>query len=212
MILTLIERLRCKRVVLASSSPRRRQLLGDILKLPVHVQPSSFPEDLRHDDFPHPAGYVAATAEAKARDVWSAAAESTDLLVAADSVVIVDGLILEKAGSPSQAREMLKRMSGRSSTVITAVVLIVPGDADPVVRVLVEETHVHFAAIPEEELDAYVADRAAWEGKAGAYGIQDVASVFIPRIEGDYYNVMGFPIHRFCVGVRDLVDTGLLKL
>ena len=220
MILDILPQLRHLRLVLASASPRRRDLLRDILGLEPEVRPSTFAEDLPHADFPSAAEYALATATEKCVRVYEeVAAEGgvqVALLIGADSIVVsADGKILEKAGDAASAAAMLRTLSGSVSHVTTALILVTPPDAGehaPHVWRHAETTTVHFATLSEAEIAAYVAQPKAWEGKAGAYGIQDLAAAFIERIDGDYYTVMGLPVHRLACAIRQLVDEGRIAL
>jgi septum formation protein len=221
MLLQLIEQLRQQRIVLASQSPRRKELI-ERLGLAVDIRPSTFAEDLDKASFASPAEYAVATATAKAVDVFEALRRDGGgdrpcaMVIASDTIVVAPGgAIFEKAATAAAAKEMLLRLSGDSSTVHTGVALLFPaagaGAAAPYeVRTFSETTVVRFAAVSAAEADCYVADEAAWRGKAGAYGIQDRASVFIEGIDGDYYNVMGFPVHRFSATVAQCVQDGLI--
>ena len=173
-------------IVLASASPRRRELLGRF-GIPFRVIPARGEEKA-------PAGLspgelVRALAEHKAAEV--AAGEPESVIVAADTVVEIDGEILGKPGTPERAAEMLRRLSGRTHRVWTGV-CVRQGE-----RVLsaAEETAVRFHPLTEEEIAAYVATGEPLD-KAGAYGYQDRACLFVERIEGDYFNVVGLPMER----------------
>ena len=173
-------------IVLASASPRRRELLGRF-GIPFRVIPARGEEKA-------PAGLspgelVRVLAEHKATEV--AAGEPESVIVAADTVVEIDGEILGKPGTPERAAEMLRRLSGRTHRVWTGV-CVRQGE-----RVLsaAEETAVRFHPLTEEEIAAYVATGEPLD-KAGAYGYQDRACLFVERIEGDYFNVVGLPMER----------------
>ena len=149
----------------------------------------------------------------------TAPAHRTDLLIAADSIVVTqNGDILEKAETREDARRMMRTLSGSSHSVITGLVLFVRtsdnSDDEKVCYVLehAETTKVTFEIITDEEMELYL-DSDLWKGKAGAYGIQDLASVFIPKIEGDFYTVMGFPLCAFNKLVKQLMaDKRFAKL
>lgn len=150
--------------------------------LPAHID-----ETVRDGEAPEV--YVRRVAEEKARVVR--AQRPGAIVLAADTTVVVDGLILGKPEDRDDARRMLMRLSGRSHQVITAVTLIAPEAAEPSSRV--ETTVVDFAAITPAELDWYVGTGEPMD-KAGAYAIQGGASRFITRIEGSYSNVVGLPV------------------
>ena len=173
-------------IVLASASPRRRELLGRF-GVPFRVIPARGEEKA-------PAGLspgelVRCLAEHKAAEV--AAGEPESVIVAADTVVEIDGEILGKPGTPERAAEMLRRLSGRTHRVWTGV-CVRQGE-----RMLsaAEETAVRFRPLTEQEIAAYVATGEPLD-KAGAYGYQDRACLFVERIEGDYFNVVGLPMER----------------
>ena len=171
-------------LILASQSPRRRELLA-MLGLDFEVITANIDEAM--DPALPPEANVAGVAEAKARAVG--AAHPGRLILAADTIVVVDGQILGKPHSPQAARDMLQSLSGRSHTVMTGFCLWQDGRSD----VHVEQTRLRFKPLSRAEIDAYVATGSPMD-KAGAYGIQDQAAVFVEALEGDYYNVMGLPL------------------
>ncbi len=170
-------------LVLASRSPRRQ----DILKsagIPFTVRPAEVDETpLPHED---PRAYVLRLAAAKARAVESA---DGDIVLGADTVVVVDGSILGKPTNPADAARMLESLSGRVHTVLTGVCL------RSAARELAaaEATAVRFLPRTAAEIREYIASGEPMD-KAGAYAIQGLASRFIDRIEGCYFNVVGLPI------------------
>ncbi|KAJ2340383.1 hypothetical protein GGH91_004189 [Coemansia sp. RSA 2671] len=201
-------------VVLASGSPRRRELL-DRLNLNYKVIPSNFAEDLDKSKFASAADYVISNAEIKAQDVFSRIRGQTDkpvLVIGSDTVVVSpSGEILEKPASPQDAAETLKSLSGKTNIVYTGVCLIV-GSADAgkvIIEKAVESTEVTFNDLDDEMLEAYVATGEPTD-KAGSYGYQANACFFIKEIKGDYYSVMGFPCARFYQMLRDLHQRGVL--
>jgi septum formation protein len=177
-------------LVLASQSPRRREILTQagfhfIVRVPGIDKVRSGTES--------PADYVHRLALEKAR---AAAASPEEFVLAADTVVVVDGAVLEKPGSVFEAGEMLRRLSGRSHVVLTGVCLLHGGQEWSGV----ESTSVFFSAMTEDELRGY-AESGEPMDKAGAYAIQGLASKFIERVEGCYFNVVGLPIslvYRLC--------------
>ncbi len=171
-------------IILASSSPRRRELLTliglDFIVLPSEadeVQPVGLP----------PAQYVEALALQKARPV--ADAHPNDCVIGADTIVWLDGDILGKPHTPEIAARYLARMQGRTHTVYTGVAVLKNGRAD--VRHC--ETDVTFRPMTPVEIDAYVATGEPLD-KAGAYGVQGPGAVFVERVEGNYFNVIGMPL------------------
>lgn len=194
-------------LVLASQSPRRRQLL-ERLHVPFTVQPSAVDETL-------PAGLAPeAAVEALARQKAHAVAQEHPgaLTLGADTIVVLDRTVLEKPADAAEASAMLRRLSGRTHTVFTGLALVHPAsgrDAEAH-----EATEVTFAALSEAEIEAYVATGSPLD-KAGAYGIQDdLGALFVAGIHGDYYNVVGLPLHRLYRVLRehfsDLLDTRLV--
>ena len=172
-------------VVLASGSPRRRELLGQMGIENFEVLPAqgeeTAPEGLAPD------ALVARLALQKAREVAALRPEAT--VIGADTVVALDGRVLGKPSDEEEAREMLSALSGRRHQVYTGMAVLSGGQ----VFTHVECTQVEFRPLTAEEIAAYVATGESMD-KAGAYGIQGRACVFIRGIQGDYYNVVGLPV------------------
>jgi septum formation protein len=185
-----------KKLVLASSSPRRKLLLRQI-GLEFEARESGVPED--HDELSPPDETVRRLALAKARAV--AAQETSAYVIGADTVVVLDGRLLGKPKDAAEASAMLRRLSGRRHTVYTGVAFVErPSDRS---RVDVVTTEVEFRNLGEEEILAYVRSGSPMD-KAGAYGIQDdFGAVFVSAIEGCFYNVVGFPLSRFYVDFQE---------
>lgn len=184
------------RLVLASQSPRRRELLT-LVGLAHEVRPADVDETPHEDEQPVP--HAERLARAKAETL--AARERDAVVVAADTIVVIDGLILGKPADAHDARAMLRRLAGRTHTVFTAVAVARGG------RTVsgVEEVQVTFRALDDAEIAAYVATGEPMD-KAGSYGIQGFGATIVERIEGDYFAVMGLPLVRL---VRLLGDVGL---
>ncbi len=184
-------------LVLASASPRRQELLRNAGIL-FEVQAAQIPEE------PLPQETPQACAERLARDKALAVARQRpdDIVLGADTVVVVDGQILGKPSDPADASRMLRMLSGRQHQVITGVALVAGGQWS----VASETTSVTMLEITNEEIAEYAAGGEPMD-KAGAYAIQGVASRWIPRIEGDYSNVVGLPI---ALVWRMLKQAGLL--
>ena len=181
------------RLILASASPRRRELLAQAGFI-FTVESADVDESRRVNE--EPAAYVLRLAVEKAQAVFARrAAEDvgdTPLIVlGADTTVVCDGQILAKPADAADAMRMLRRLSGRTNQVLTGVAAVTRAG----VVSGVETTEVVFAPIPESDLAAYCATDEPLD-KAGAYGIQGYAARWIPRIDGDYFNVMGLPIAR----------------
>lgn len=176
-------------LVLASRSPRRRQLL-DLLGFAFSVEGSPAEEHVPAGAAPNEA--ACAMARQKARPV--AEAHPDALVLAADTVVAFEGTLLQKPTGPDDARRMLRTLSGTVHRVCTGGALWHLATERRVA--FSEETHVHFATLANAEIDAYVATGGPLD-KAGGYGIQDGwGAVFVERIEGHYHNVVGLPLRR----------------
>jgi len=177
-------------IILASSSPRRKELM-DMLGLPYVVESSSAEETLPEGIVPAEA--VEMLALRKAADVSEMNGEA--LVIGADTIVAVDNMILGKPVDEKDALRMLLLLQGRRHQVYTGVALI---DGSTGRRHVSHEiTEVEFRTVSKEEALGYVGTGES-EGKAGAYAIQGLASVFIRRIEGDFFNVVGLPVYRLC--------------
>jgi septum formation protein len=170
-------------LVLASKSPRRQQILLDA-GIPFVVRAADVPEERRPGE--SAADYVRRLAQEKAFAVPMTAGE---VILGADTVVVVDGLVLEKPRDASDAMRMLGLLSGREHEVITGFCL--RSDTRKIVDVAT--TRVRFVPLTREEMEAYVASGEPMD-KAGAYAIQGLASKFIDRVEGSYSNVVGLPV------------------
>ena len=185
------------RLILASASPRRAEILQSA-GLPFIVLSSAV------DETPIPGEsakqIVRRLALAKA-ELVAARAVGPAIVIAADTVVTLDGAILGKPRTTEDARLMLEKLSGRTHSVITGVALIRLPDAER--SEFIETTHVHFAALEDEEIIRYLSSGEPFD-KAGAYAIQGRAGRYIPRIEGCYYNVVGLPLARLCAALFEL--------
>lgn len=175
------------RIVLASSSPRRRDLLRSA-GFEVIVRPAGIDE--LSDGLP-PGDLVAANAERKARHV--SAGSAGELVLGADTVVVIDGEILGKPRDRAHAAEMLSRLSGRVHEVLTGVCLIRGGSQER--YLFVESTRVSFRPLDAAAIAAYLADINPLD-KAGSYAAQDDRGRLIERIEGSLENVVGLPVAR----------------
>ena len=176
------------RLVLASASPRRAELLR-AAGLFAEAIPSGVHEALDPEDTPD--GYVRRIAQLKAETVLSRAGGRPVLGV--DTVVVVDNQVLDKPEGGEQARHMLRILSGREHLVMTGICLINPAAASGRVQTGVSRTKVEFAVLTDEEIDWYVATGEPAD-HAGAYAIRGLASRFVKRIEGSCSNAAGLPI------------------
>lgn len=173
------------RIVLASRSPRRHDLLN-LIGIEHDVVPADIDERVRGRERP------SRHAERLAREKAAAAAADRDenlIAIGADTIVLIDGKILGKPTSAVDAGSMLSLLSGREHTVVTAVAVA----RGRKVRSAVEEVLVKFRKLSDEEIDAYIATGEPMD-KAGAYGIQGYGATIVERIKGDYFAVMGLPL------------------
>lgn len=172
-------------VILASQSPRRRELLG-LFRIPFTVRAADIDETM---DPALPAEQeVARVSRAKA---MVTPAKEEDVVIAADTIVVCNGKTLGKPKSEAQAVEMLTMLSGRDHQVMTGLTV----RKEDTCRTVTEITHLHFRKLSQREILDYVATGEPMD-KAGAYGIQGGAALFVERLDGDYYNVMGLPVCR----------------
>jgi septum formation protein len=139
-------------------------------------------------------------ADAKA-ELVAARAVGPAIVIAADTVVLLDGQVLAKPVTSNDARNMLVKLSGRTHSVVTGVTLIRLPDAER--RTFVETTQVHFATLSGDEISRYLSTEEPFD-KAGSYAIQGRAGRYIPRIEGCYFNVVGLPLSRLCHTLAEL--------
>lgn len=175
-----------KNIILGSKSPRRQELLRGLdIKFTIEAKDTdeSFPPDM---DLRKIAVYLA---EKKA-DAF--ALNDDDLVITADTVVLIGNRILEKPGTTHEAHQMLRALSGNQHTVITGVCM---KDTDKKVC-FDDTTEVHFASLSDAEIEYYI-DRCKPFDKAGSYGVQEwVGYVAVYKMEGSFYNVMGLPVHK----------------
>ncbi len=185
------------RIILASQSPRRSQLLT-LIGIAHEVMPADIDE--RYRDGEVPVAHAERLAREKGQAVAARAPEA--IIIAADTIVVIDGMVLGKPESESGAARMLERLSGRTHTVFTAVAAARGGRLESGV----EAVTVTFRALDAAMIAEYIATREPMD-KAGAYGIQGYGAAIVERINGDYFAVMGLAIGRMVellarVGVR----------
>lgn len=209
---SLLPKLSSWKVVLASASPRRFEILTSVGLNPI-VMPSTFDEDL--DKAAHvaaPGGYALATCYEKAKEVFTKVstdesfASSPILLISADTIVVSpDNEILEKAADDADAIRMLQSLNNRTHSTYTGVTMIVRSPAGVVMeKKFIEETKVTFGDLSADQIAGYVSSQD-YRGKAGAYGIQSLGGSLISGISGDFYNVMGLPKHQVCRQLLELM-------
>ena len=187
------------KLILASASPRRAELLR-AAGIEFDVVPADIDETMDADEWPD--GYVRRIAQTKAEAVRERAAGRP--VLAADTIVIVDGQVLGKPADANDAKRMLRLLSGREHIVMTAVHLVCESKS----QTSVERTVVEFAPLTGAEIDWYVASGEPMD-KAGAYAIQGLASRFATRINGSYSNVVGLPVavvHQLCTNAGLLIS------
>jgi len=175
-------------LVLASASPRRQELLRNA-GIRFVVEATSIPEVARDGELPQ--DFAERMAREKAETVFRN--RPKDFVLGADTVVVIDNMILGKPRDPADAARMLRLLSGRTHEVITAVCLMGPSSKAGFQDTRSETTSVTISELSDEDIRSYVAAGEPLD-KAGAYGIQGMASRWIPRIEGDYFNVVGLPV------------------
>lgn len=188
-----------EKIILASQSPRRRELM-EMLGLPFEVMVSEAEEKITGTD---PA---VVTEELSARKAAAVAAEIQEgIVIGADTVVALQGRILGKPADRAGAEAMIRSLQGQSHMVYTGVTLIRKRDGHTKARTFSEGTRVHVAAMSDSEIQAYLDTDEPYD-KAGAYGIQGIFGKHIAGIEGDFYNVVGLPVHRLYQELKKLGD------
>lgn len=172
-------------LILASQSPRRKELMG-LFHIPFAIRVADIDETM--DESLSPYDEVARVSRLKAD---ATPHEENDVVVAADTIVVCDGKVLGKPKDEADAFSMLRLLSGKDHQVMTGLTVL-RGDT---ATVCTEVTDIHFRALTDHEIRAYIRTGEPMD-KAGAYGIQGGAALFVERINGDYYNVMGLPVCR----------------
>ena len=180
-------------IILASQSPRRRELLG-LFHVPFEIRIAHIDETMDPEKSPY--DEVARVSRMKALAVER---QEDDTVIAADTIVVCQGKALGKPRSEDEAKQMLRLLSGRDHQVMTGMT-VVKGNA---IRSVTEVTDIHFRVLSSREIDAYVASGEPMD-KAGAYGIQGGAALFAEKMVGDYYNVMGLPVCRLWQLLQEL--------
>lgn len=180
-------------LILASASPRRRELLG-LFRIPFIIRAADIDETM--DPGKAPFDEVARVSRLKA---LAAAHSGDDIVIAADTIVVCEGKVLGKPHSEEEAKAMLQLLSGRDHQVMTGCTVLA-GDKS---ETFTEVTDLHFRELSGQEIARYVASGEPMD-KAGAYGIQGGAALFCTHMVGDYYNVMGLPVCRLGQTLRRL--------
>ncbi|TCK98084.1 septum formation protein [Natranaerovirga hydrolytica] len=186
-----------KKLILASQSPRRKELLKSLglsfQSITSHIDEENFhlqsPEDM-----------VKALAYAKA-DAVSKGVEEDAVIIGSDTVVVLDNKILGKPKNKEEAAYFLELLSGNMHTVYTGIAIKDNKNSNSYIDV--EQTQVYMKKLTQDEIQAYIHSNEPMD-KAGAYGIQGLGAIFIEKIIGDYYSVMGFPILKFYLGMQSM--------
>lgn len=181
-----------KKIILASASPRRKELLSTA-GLEFEVCVKDVDETVPEGTLPADAAEMTAAKKALA----SAAEHPDDIVIGADTIVVAGGKILGKPHSKEDAAGMLRMLSGREHTVITGVCIACEGKTE----IFHKESKVSFYQLTENEIADYVATGEPMD-KAGAYGIQGKGSVLVEKIEGDYFNIVGLPVASTVRAIR----------
>lgn len=180
-------------LILASASPRRKELLG-LFGLPFVVRAADIDETMNPENAPYDE-----VARVSRRKALAVPRTEEDVVIAADTIVVCEGRVLGKPRDAAQAKAMLALLSGRDHQVMTGCTVL-RGETG---KTVTEVTDLHFRPLSEKEIDRYVASGEPMD-KAGAYGIQGGAALFCQRMVGDYYNVMGLPVCRLGQMLREV--------
>ena len=214
-------------IVLASQSPRRASILKNNLGLNFEIVVSNFAENIDKSTCPSPHDYVLQTAHMKASDVALSLIDKQkqlkllpDLIISADTIVVRDNAILEKPENEQAARDMLNSLSGRSHKVLTGISIYYKNtsflsdlsntntNTQPEYysyEDFVQETTVKFTNLNDNIINAYVATGEPMD-KAGSYGAQGLGSSLVKSFDGCYFNVVGFPVNRFCIELIQILE------
>lgn len=182
-------------IILASASPRRKELMGHF-PFPVTVRVSQADEKMDNGKLPQQEVARISCNKAMAVD-----RTGDDIVIGADTIVVCDGVILGKPKDEADALRMLSMLSGRAHQVMTGVTVL-KGDR---LHSFTEITDVYFRSLSEKEILSYIRSGDPMD-KAGAYGIQSGASLFVEKIEGDYYNVVGLPVCHLALVLKEFME------
>lgn len=185
------------KIVLASGSPRRKELLTQV-GIGFEVMVSGVEETVTSSV---PEEVVCELSRQKAADVFGKMSEDV-VVVGADTVVSIDGRILGKPKDRENAKKMLADLSGKCHSVFTGVTLCIRREGAEEILTFAEETKVYVDRLTERDIEAYI-DTGEPMDKAGAYGIQGRFAAYVEKIEGDYNNVVGLPVGRLCKTLRE---------
>lgn len=183
-----------RKIILASSSPRRRDLLSQI-GLKFEIDPSNYQEDMTLGM--KPAKLAEYLSLGKAKDVAQRHRDS--IVIAADTFCVLNGELLGKPKTKNEAANMLQKLSGSVHSVITGFTIIDTLTNKQISRSV--ETRVYFRKLSKKEINFYIASGDPMD-KAGAYAVQNLGGIFVERIEGDYFNIMGLPISPLCIELQ----------
>ncbi len=185
-------------IILASQSPRRKELMG-LLKLPFTVQVADIDETM--DPTAPPYDEVARVSRLKAEAI---SRQPEDIVIAADTIVVCKNRVLGKPQDQQDAFTMLKLLSGRDHQVMTGLTVLRGSKAVTTTEV----ADIHFRELSDQEILDYIATGEPMD-KAGAYGIQGGAALFVEKLVGDYYNVMGLPVCRLWQILKEFLEESL---
>jgi septum formation protein len=184
-----------KRIILASASPRRKELLEQI-GLRFEVEPSDYEEDIVPGSEPHEMARKLSLGKARA----AARKHRNALIIAADTFVVFGDRVLGKPHTNAEAREMLRALNGQAHSVITGFTVLDTETGKVLSRSV--ETRVHMRKLTLKEIDSYVRSKEPLD-KAGGYAIQGLGAVLVERIEGDYFNVVGLPLSALAESLKE---------
>lgn len=186
------------KIILASGSPRRKSLF-ELMGFNFEVITSNVDEN--EEEFVYPEVKVLELSYKKAMRVAENVSEG--IIVGADTTVVLDDEVLDKPENEKQAKTMLRQLSGHTHTVYTGFTMLKKPDGRSVSEY--DKTEVTFRDLDDDEIDAYIATKSPFD-KAGGYGIQDFGALFVQKVNGCFYNVMGFPVTKFYSTMRRFLE------
>lgn len=189
------------KIILASKSPRRKEIL-EVMGVDFEIDVADVDESVSDELLPVEA--VCEISKRKAKKIAERHADD-EIVISADTVVVIDGRIIGKPKDKQDAFNILKSLSGRTHEVYTGFTVCGKG----VSKTDFEVTKVHFKNLCDEDIKRYIETGEPMD-KAGAYGIQQKGNLFVEYIHGDYYNVVGFPISKICVTIKELFGINIL--